>query len=173
MKRSTLVGLLAVGLSFNLNAALLNNEAPAAKDDIEIVSVKGQRSLQYYVREYERAKFAMYEAYNDINTERQFSIDCRIVKPIGTQIAKRECLPRFYREESAYQTQMFWLGASGFLPANDGDIDFLTKDKQKAFYQHIENLSKDSPELLAHLQNISNKLEAVLVRKYGDPTISE
>ncbi|WP_100657027.1 hypothetical protein [Alteromonas flava] len=137
----------------------------AVPEDMEVVSVQGVRSSAYYLREYERAKFAMYEAFNEINTIKEFTIDCRVVKPVGTQIAKKECLPRFYRDEWGYQSQMFMLGASNSLPAHESDIAFATKHKQKAFYQHIEELAKDSPELLAHLHNISNRLEDYLERK--------
>lgn len=145
--------------------AIAQKQAATAEKDVEVVSVTGQRPLAYYAREYERAKFAMYEAYNEVNTERQFSIDCRIIKPIGTKIAKRECLPRFFRDESANQAQLFMLGASNQLGTDAAFINFLTKQKQKEFYEHIENISKDSPELLGHLHNISNKLEEYLVRK--------
>jgi hypothetical protein len=148
--------------------ALAQKQAESAEQDMEVVTIKGQRSTEYFFREYERAKFAFYEAYNKVNTERQFSIDCRIVKPIGTRIAKRECLPRFFREESAYQAQLALLGASNQLATDMSQIAFLTRGKQDEFYNHIENLSKDSPELLAHLQNISSKLEALLERKHGN-----
>lgn len=144
----------------------LQAQGAIVESDMEVVSVTGKRPVAFYAREYERAKFAMYKAYNQVNTERQFTIDCRIVKPIGTQIARRECLPRFFRDESSNQAQLFLLGASKQLATDGAQVAFLTKHKQKQFYQHIENLSKDSPELLAHLHNISTKLEALLVRKY-------
>ena len=155
---------------FTSTQVLAQKQAAAAKQEMEVVSVQGQRPLAYYAREYERAKFAMYEAYNEVNTEREFSIDCQIIKPIGTKIAKRECLPRFFRDESSNQALLFMLGASNQLSTDGAQVAFLTKQKQKEFYQHIENISKDSPELLAHLHNISNKLEEFLVRKYDDQT---
>lgn len=169
MNRLIPLTLFSIGLLLP-NQVLAQKQAASAEQDMEVVSVTGKRPLAFYAREYERAKFAMYEAYNDVNTEREFSIDCRIVKPIGTQIAKRECLPRFFRTESGNQAQLFMLGASNQLGSDGAQIAFLTKQKQKEFYKHIENVSKDSPELLAHLHNISNKLEEFLIRKYDGKT---
>ncbi|MDM7860534.1 hypothetical protein QTP81_07995 [Alteromonas sp. ASW11-36] len=172
-KNLVLTTCLAAGLIFGGTTVNAYGQTEAVEQDIEVVSVKGQRSIEYYVREYERAKVAMYDVFNRINTERQFAIDCRIVKPIGTQIAQRECLPRFYRDETAYQTQLVWLGVSNNFVVDGDQINFLTKEKQAEFYAHIAKLAEDSPELLAHLQNISSKLEALMVRKYGDPDAIE
>lgn len=164
----SLVSVATIALAFAANPALAQKHAAAAQQDMEVVSVQGQRPVAFFEREYERAKFAMYEAYNKVNTIPKFSVDCRIVKPIGTQIAKRECLPRFFRDESANQAQLFMLGAASAHVDDQKWVATLTKDDQKAFYQHIAELSEDSPELLAHLVNISNKLEALLERKSGN-----
>lgn len=155
----------AIALSFSANPALAQKHAGDAEQDIEVISVQGQRPVSHFEREYERAKFAMYEAYNKVNTVRKFTVDCRVVKPIGTQIAKRECLPRFFREESAHAAQMFMLGASAIHADDQQWLVTMTKDEQKAFYAHIAELAKDSPELTNHLVNISNKLAALEERK--------
>ncbi|WP_100640689.1 hypothetical protein [Alteromonas facilis] len=158
--------LMSAALAMTCTSAIAQNHSETFDaEEVEVIKIQGKRPATFYFKEYEKAKEAMYEAYNQINDEKQFAIDCRVVKPVGSQIAKKECLPRFYREESAYQSQLFLLGASNTFAANDSDIAHLTKYKQKAFYQHIEELAKESPELLAHLQNISNKLEAYLERK--------
>ena len=161
----SLFGLTSLILGLSTMPAMAQKNAETAAKDVEVITVQGQRPVAFFVREYERAKFAMYEAYNKVNTIPKFSVDCRIVKPIGTQIAKRECLPRFFRDETAYGAQMFMLGGAKAYKDDQQWVATLTKEDQKAFYQHIEDLSKESPELLAHLMNISNKLEALLERK--------
>ena len=92
-----------------------------------------------------------------------------MVKPIGRQIAKRECLVRFYRDETAYQAQIVCFGANKNFVKDNANMNFLTKQKQAEFYTHVAKVAEDSPELLAHLQNISTKVETLLVRKHGDP----
>ena len=89
-----------------------------------------------------------------------------MVKPIGRQIAKRECLARFYRDETAYQAQIVWFGANKNFVTDNANMNFLTKQKQAEFYTHVAKVAEES---LAHLQNISTKVETLLVRKHGDP----
>ena len=89
-----------------------------------------------------------------------------MVKPIGRQIAKRECLARFYRDETAYQAQIVCFGANKNFVTDNANMNFLTKQKQAESYTHVAKVAEES---LAHLQNISTKVETLLVRKHGDP----
>ena len=164
-KLKVLLTSIALTTAFVSIPAYAQKHAGDTEQDMEVISVQGQRPVSHFEREYERAKFAMYEAYNKVNTVRKFTVDCRVVKPIGTQIAKRECLPRFFREESAHAAQMFMLGASAIHADDQQWLVTMTKDEQKAFYAHIAELAKDSPELTNHLVNISNKLAALEERK--------
>ena len=74
-------------------------EAPAAAEEDNSWKDKSVRQLR---REYRDAEEAFYDAFNEINTDDEFDMDCRTAPRLGSRKRERRCQAEFlweYEEE--------------------------------------------------------------------------
>ena len=123
-------------------------------DSIERITVKGHRGVYHYKKQLERAKMDFIQAYNELNTIRNFAIDCQPRAAVGSHIKKMECLPRYFNRELSYQARAFIDGSSGRNNSNAEYVSFLTQDEKHKFEKHIAKLSQQSAELQSKLEKV-------------------
>lgn len=94
-------GFLAVSVGSAVAQNASDEEAPAAVEEDTSWQDKSVRQLR---REYRAAEEAFYAAFNEINTDDEFDMDCRTAPRLGSRKRERRCQAEFlweYEEELA------------------------------------------------------------------------
>ena len=137
--------------------ASLSTQAIAQLDKkaIERIEVRGQQTTPQLERAFEQQRFAFLELYNSINEVAKFDMICSTVKPIGSQIARKQCEPRYLKSFRALMVQAAGNTSTnntrmsidlGRLASND-DLAFLTKETRDQSHEHVAALIATHPEL--------------------------
>jgi len=134
----------------------------AAIDEITIV---GARTLGSMRAEVVIAEDRAFELFNDFNDDDGYDIICKRETRIGSQIPKRVCLARMYRETLAEAT----------IDEDFGDLRLgrmTGSDKhQKILQEKMRALAMEHPELLSALQKryaLEQKFKQARDEKYGE-----
>jgi len=92
---------------------MLSVVSPAQSDDvppddtnatIDEITVMGVRELGQLRAELVRAEDDVYATYNELNDDDDYDIICKLQAPIGSQIKRRVCQARLYRDALAAET---------------------------------------------------------------------
>lgn len=137
--------------------ASLSSQAFAQLDKkgIERIEVLGQQTMPQLERAFEQQRFAFLELYNSINEVAKFDMICSTVKQTGSQIARKECEPRYLKSFRALMVQAAGNTSTnnsrmsidlGRLASND-DLAFLIKETREESHEHVAALIATHPEL--------------------------
>lgn len=137
--------------------ASLSSQAFAQLDKkgIERIEVLGQQTMPQLERAFEQQRFAFLELYNSINEVAKFDMICQTVKQIGSQIARKQCEPRYLKSFRALTVQAASNTSTnsgrmsidlGRLASNE-DLAFLTKETREESHEHVAALIATHPEL--------------------------
>lgn len=130
---------------------------------IDEVTVLGVRELASLRAEVARAEDAVFELYNDLNDDDRYDIICKKEARIGSQIPRRVCQARFFREAVADAAEDAADGEGlSVVKVNSAKQNLLLRKKMAA-------LASEHPELLAALKKrlaLSKKLERERARKF-------
>jgi TonB family protein len=127
---STCVGVLLlvplVALSMNRVVAQSETTAPAGQADrpaeqIDEITVIGQRSLRELRLEVQIARERVYDLFNSLNSHDEFNIYCYNVPRTGTRIPQRVCRPQYTDSATREASTNFLLGL--VLECNGGPMD--------------------------------------------------
>ncbi len=138
--------------------------AQEADEEIDEITVHGARSLGSMRAEIAQAEQVVYDVYNELNDDDGYDIICKKETRIGSQIPRRVCLARMYREslsEATVDNDLggVWLGST------------LTSSKhQKILEGKMRDLAQQNPELLLALKErliLVRKFEAEKLKRYG------
>jgi hypothetical protein len=147
-----------------LSLSVYGNQQSSQDDDVENITVYGQRSLPDIIKKIEKTRVRFYDELNALNDIPKFEMICSMVKPVGSNIAKRECEPRYMKEAKARVTQQNVAMRGNIDISNNpsnSQITMETKREQIAYQKHIQKLLIENPELQTTFIELQN-----LVAKY-------
>lgn len=138
---------------------------PEVDATIDEITVVGARTLGAMRAKVTIAEDQVYALFNDLNEDDGYDIICKKETRIGSQIPKRVCLARMYREALAEETV-------------DEDSGFVTTGRmtrsskhQKILQEKMRSLAKQHPELLQALRKrhaLDQEFKQARDIKYGD-----
>jgi hypothetical protein len=141
--------------------------AQTSKQSYETIDVVGEKTSPQLRREFDKLRFEFLELYNSINDVAKFDVICKYHKPIGSQIARKNCEPRYVKEFRAMMTQTSSTGPGidfNRLPSDD-HIRFLTNDKREEAFEHVAALIATHPELFDSFTKLDAIHQRIELRK--------
>jgi hypothetical protein len=137
-------------------------------DDMEVIEVKGQRSIFFLEKSIEKSRVAFYDLFNSVNENKKFDIICRFEKPLGSNIAERVCEPRYFKELRAQLIQERAVSGTkinmSLIPSDD-DVLAASKKDREASLIHMQELLLSNPELQAAYLELHDMVERYNTRK--------
>jgi hypothetical protein len=141
-------------------------ETSNVDDTIDEITVMGARSLALMRAEVAEAEQAVYDMFNELNDDDDYDIICKKETRIGSQIPRRVCLVRMYRERLAELTV-------------DETQDSLlivgtmtnSRKHQEILIEKMRALAKEHPELLDALREryrLEAEFDAAREERYGE-----
>lgn len=153
-------------LSFAL-AVSFQVTAQNDKKSVETIEVFGGKTTPQLKKAFDNQRFEFLELYNSINDVAKFDVICKYQKPIGSQIARKSCEPRYVRDFRAMKIQTSSTGVGidlNRLPSDD-DIRFLTKDTREEAFEHVAALVATHPELFESFSKLDALHQRIEQRK--------
>lgn len=151
-----------------LTMMVFPTESAALTEDMEVIEVKGQRSIFFLKKSIEKSRAAFYEIFNSVNEDKKFDIICRLEKPLGSHIADRVCEPRYFKELRAQLIQERAVSGTKInmsLVPSDADVFLASKKDREASLVHMQELLLTNPELQAAYLELHNLVERYNTRK--------
>jgi hypothetical protein len=178
-------------LAFSFPSPALSSqtdESPASyKPGIERIEVYGQRSLRLLRKEIKSKSHEFFKAFNNLNDVNQFGIVCIREQVAGSNFKERVCEPRFVRTNRSQITATRYfnndpssVSGTSLSPESGGgnlppailsrivslsDVARIAASQNKKFYDHVEKLMKDNPELIEKYQEILDLQAAYAYKK--------
>lgn len=127
---------------------------PESAGTTEEVIVRGQRPGALRIQ-IELAEEAVYDRFNDINSNDEFDIHCKDIAFTGSRMLTRFCQPNFWHatEESiAYETVRLLQGSAFSMPTGifRGEAHY----KRQLMREEIERLAREDEEFLEALRHL-------------------
>jgi hypothetical protein len=131
----------------------VSNTVDAVSNTVDEVIVRS-RSLLRLQTEIFRAEDSFYAAFNALNSDHQFDIDCEFTAYTGTRIKQRVCRAKFVATLEAQAAEALLRGDPP--PPTYG----LMKAKGELLTEQMRSQVKQNPALLATLMNIATARES-------------
>jgi hypothetical protein len=180
-KRTVVLGLLcgafAVGACSLAAAEGVAGTASKEKaDTVEVpeVIIKGQEEkLSQLEAEVIKAQDAFYDAFNQVNTVKEYETHCDMEMPLDSHIPRRVCNPQFVH--SAGQDEAMALLGAGLTPPGGGPTSstsppsMVISGKMPAYHKYVRDLVHQNPKLrraLGLYYLLSQHYEAVRKEKF-------
>jgi hypothetical protein len=125
------------------------------QEQIETISVVGERSMLYFRHQMQDAEFDFYVAYNALADNEKFIMLCNRENILGSRIRVKVCLPRYVRDRMAQETQNA-IFLSGVYPKLS-EIEFAVREEREESMAYVESVVTENPELLAKLVMLNKK----------------
>jgi len=161
-----LIALLASATAEEVVEARNDEQSTEIQPDAEIideVTVLGVRELADLRAEVVEAEDAVYAVFNDLNDDDRYDIICKKETRIGSQIPKRVCQARLYRDAVAAEAEGVVDGEiMPGMKVNSAKHNAILREKMAA-------LANKHPDLLAALKNrleLSEKFERERAKKF-------
>jgi hypothetical protein len=139
----------------------------------EVIVAAHREKLRVLTHDLAKAEDAFFNAYNRVNTIREFDVHCNVVTPTGTLFSHRECAPRFAQDaiedEGKATLEAFTGGVKGgrvTIPRGMTANEVINL-KYSDYKKHLVEVVTKDPELRKMLQDYN-----VLKRQY-DVTLKE
>lgn len=148
-------------------AASFQVAAQTDKERVESIEVFGQKTTPQLKSAFDKQRFEFLELYNSINEVAKFDVICKYLKPIGSQIARKSCEPRYVKDFRVMQIQNSSTGVGidlNRLPSDD-DIRFLTNDTREEAFEHVAALIATHPELFDSFSKLDALHQRIEQRK--------
>jgi hypothetical protein len=139
----------------------------------EVIVAAHREKLRELTRDLAKAEDSFFNAYNRVNTIREFDVHCDVVTPTGTLFSSRECTPRFAqdaKEDEAKATlEAFTGGIAGGLVAipHGMTANEVINVKYSDYKKHLAEVVTKDPELRKMLQDYN------VLKKQHDVTLKE
>jgi hypothetical protein len=139
----------------------------------QVIVTAHREKLRVLTHDLAKAEDAFFNAYNRVNTIREFDVHCNVVTPTGTLFSHRECTPRFAQDAKADEAkttlEVFTAGRrNGYVPIPHGMMaNEAINVKYSDYKKHLVEVVTKDPELRKMLQDYT-----VLKKKY-DGTVKE
>lgn len=118
-------------------------------------SATGQRLFVTLRAQINTAEDKVYSLYNELNSDDEFDIQCRMVAELGSKLKKKECNPNFLYEATANTAAEFFgtsraaeaaTGISGFSSSSNS-VSSVLHTKNPILKENLLNLARENPEL--------------------------
>jgi hypothetical protein len=132
-------------------AALAGTVAPKSANKAElldevIINARKEK-LSKLTHELEKSQDRFFEAYNQINTVREYQVHCSEVTHTGTWIRDRECKPQFIDTATAQEAREY-LDTLSIPGASMGTPAAITiAARMPDFQKHVQALVDKNPQL--------------------------
>lgn len=140
----------------------LDNDDEAV-EDIDEITVMGARSLGSLRAAVVQAEDEVYDLYNLLNDDDAYDIICKKEAPIGSQIPRRICQARLYRDAVAEVAEEMQTDGVLTRPAvNEATHNRLLREKMRT-------LANENPDLMAALRKrlaLKKRFEAERAKKF-------
>jgi hypothetical protein len=142
-----ITGVAALGLMPWVHAA----EADATKSRNEEFIVSGKpRDPDQVRRALLAAEDRFYARYNELNTDDEFDVSCRVEAPLGQRLKERHCEPRFVQEAARDNTAVV-LNASRGSAGNNFARATRADPKMDEFRRRMQQFVGEDPSLQSAL----------------------
>ena len=159
--------LLAFSLSFPAASSLSQNSSDSgnierltqdSKDDIERITVYGQRNVFQLKKDIRKKRKAFYKLFNQINDNKKFHVICKNVRRSNSHFSDHVCEPRYIKTNRAKQTASNAYAGDVNINIGDGDaytgrLNTISKVRESAygeidsFFGHMQDLIAKNTEL--------------------------
>ena len=141
--------------------------ATSTADDEVVVRGEGLGTLRAEIR---RAEDAVFTRFNEINSDDEFDIDCRMEVPLGSHVPRRVCRANFWREAEVdiAAEAVQWLQGSAYagpMPLDRG----LQSYKGQLLHDEIRRLAAEDQEFRGALTRLGTA-HVALAAETGAPT---
>lgn len=131
--------------------------------DFDEITVMGARSLGSLRAKVVQAEDAVFDLYNVLNDDDAYDIICKKEAPIGSQLPRRVCRSRVYRDAAAEAAEEMQIDGVLMRPAvNEARHSQILREKMRT-------LANENPELMAALRErlaLKKKFEAERAKKF-------
>jgi hypothetical protein len=144
------LSLVTIGLAVPVFAQDVAAGSPQAS--VEEVIVPGRTPENIRI-EIERLETAVYDRFNDLNSDDEFDIHCFSRAPTGSNIPVRTCAPNFaVRAESAAGRKMLTDGRGGAGNNNNpAEQRVRMEQKGRELNEEMQRVAREDEELLRNL----------------------
>ena len=154
---------LACGAAVSQESGLAETEQPVAATSADEEIVVRGRSRAFYRTQIELAEEAVFDRFNEINSDDDYDIHCRTYRVLGSKIPQRICQPNFWREEDANIGEETARGMQGGLGFNPGMFRGMQHYKRGLMSEEIRQLALEDEafrEALVRLVNLQQNYES-------------
>ena len=127
--------------------ATAQQEADAQAPLPEEITVTGERNLYILEEQMRDAQLAVYDIYNDLNTDDTYDIHCDWEEPLGTNIRHWVCRPGFIEEATYARGQDFMGQLMGFAAAVTLNPELENTRHMPILIEKMQSIVDESPEL--------------------------
>lgn len=141
------------------------DEADETNEVVDEITVMGVRDLGALRAELVRAENEVFNLYNELNDDDDYDIICKRVASIGSQIKKRVCQARIYRDALSEATEDDEGGILYVGPLVD------EQKHSKILREKMRDAANKNPQLIVALRNrlvLEQKFKLERDRKFGD-----
>jgi hypothetical protein len=125
----------------------------------EVIVTAHREKLRDLTRDLAKAEDSFFNAYNRVNTIREFDVHCNVVTPTGTLLSHRECTPRFAQAATEDEAKTTLEAFTGGI--TDGQIGIphgmmaneVINVKYSDYKKHLAEVVTKDPELRKMLQD--------------------
>jgi hypothetical protein len=107
----------------------------------QVIVTAHREKLRVLTHDLAKAEDAFFNAYNRVNTIREFDVHCNVVTPTGTLFSHRECTPRFAQDAKADEAkttlEVFTAGRRNGVCSNPA-----RHDGQRSYQREVQRLQK-------------------------------
>jgi len=149
------LGIVATGFLFVANEpATAQAEPDPAAEAAEDVSWMG-KSVRQLRREYRKAEETFYDAFNDVNSDNDFDMDCKTAPVLGSRKRERRCQAEFLWDyEKELGEEMYRLHTTGSAGNATASTAMLQR-KQEALRAEMTAAIADYPAVAAALAELT------------------
>jgi len=159
-----------------------SQESTRSLEEITVVGERSILSIRYQIR---REEDAMYRLFNDLNSDDEFDIKCRMVKRYS-HIARRECEPKFFTRARSANALMGMADMRSGLETDGPDFISMERglsllqseselgaqegNKFEAMSLEMLRLAMENPAYmnsLLRIDQLNKELEATRKEKFG------
>ena len=163
-----------LALIVSCSVALAQHQPSSDTDDLEEITVFGEKSLLALRSEFYDAQENFFSVFNALNSDDDLDIECEFLTPVGQRRRYRLCAPRFSEKAQAAAAAPFLLSlhlariqreAPDFNGASSSAFphDARARRKEKLMWEEMEKFLSTNPELqeaLSELVDARNSYES-------------
>ncbi|MDA0929190.1 MAG: hypothetical protein O2861_14020 [Proteobacteria bacterium] len=159
-----LIALLMLLPVFQIQAQDRSPEEDPSPVEIEEITVTAQRTILTLYNQLEAAKIGLYAAYNELNQNDDFDVECRRSDWTHTRIQEQICWPKFATELIAEMFQDSFRGIAGVNGISIAEIENQYSEEFDQLKSSILQVAVENPEVASWLMEVG-KLEQDIKRR--------